>query len=657
MPPSTNTLTKVKVLAQIRRIVHRDITTMSEAPWSVVKEINSDIQGQIIATAKVLGYKWNGKIYMPRHAPPINTWVYLAPDELVKEFYSVPKEQGIHVGYLISRPKVPVYLNVKGINRHVAIIAATGSGKTWTSIVLIEELLRKGATILVLDPHGEYVKIKDSIHKLGSEYLNSVTIIKGHKDQEGDILYRVSIKNLSHEELAAVAGIPSNASRIRAVLHGVKSLATVLAEAFNKPKMLSLKSLRTLIESAITAIEHKPSLRTFYTRLSHEIRLRLDLDLANLEKNPGYAERIMNAIRRIWLGLKRDSDIGFDLIRYLENLARIGVYGSKTIPLDEILSPRHITVFNLSGLRKEVQDHLAYNILSRVFKARVNFKRGLKGEKYPYPIVAVVEEAHRFAPPKTLEDTWSREILAKIAAEGRKFGVFLIVITQRPSKIDPDILSQCQSQIISRILNPRDQDAIRDASEQLSQDLLENLPGLNPGEIVVVGPLTPAPVMLRVRDRVLDYAGRDIDVVKEWSHYLEGLRNLNSITTSLREVLESSLGVKITNHLELAKAITQVISINDNVDYKAFREAIELAINNNIGEVKYDEDVGLITGEAYGETVEIRLSNGTWKCSCGRMDKPCLHTYSVFIKAVTSRIIGAKQLRKWISLRTLNMLL
>ncbi len=650
-------LTKVKVLAQIRRIVHRDVTTMSEAPWSVVKEINSDIQGQIIATAKVLGYKWNGKIYMPRHAPPINTWVYLAPDELVKEFYSVPKEQGIHVGYLISRPKVPVYLNVKGINRHVAIIAATGSGKTWTSIVLIEELLRKGATILVLDPHGEYVKIKDSIHKLGSEYLNSVTIVKGHKDQEGDILYRVSIRNLSHEELAAVAGIPSNASRIRAVLHGVKSLATVLAEAFNKPKILSLKSLRILIESAITAIEHKPSLRTFYTRLSHEIRLRLDLDLANLEKNPGYAERIMNAVRRIWLGLKRDADIGFDLIRYLENLARIGVYGSKTIPLDEILKPRHITVFNLSGLRKEVQDHLAYNILSRIFKARVNFKRGLKGERYPYPIVVVVEEAHRFAPPKTLEDTWSREILAKIAAEGRKFGVFLIVITQRPSKIDPDILSQCQSQIISRILNPRDQDAIRDASEQLSQDLLENLPGLNPGEIVVVGPLTPAPVMLRVRDRVLDYAGRDIDVVKEWSHYPEGLQNLSNIITSLREVLESSLGTKIVDHLELAKAVTQVISMNDNVDYKAFREAVELVANNSVGEVKYDEDVGLIIGEASGETVEIRLSDGTWKCSCGRMYRPCLHTYSVFIKAATSRIIGAKQLRKWISLRTLNMLL
>ncbi len=650
-------LTKVKVLAQIRKIAHRDITTMSEAPWSVVKEINNDIQGQIIAIAKVLGYKWNGKIYMPRHAPPINTWVYLAPDELVKEFYSVPEKQGIHVGYLISRPRVPVYLNIKGINRHIAIIATTGSGKTWTSIVLIEELLRKGATILVLDPHGEYVKIKDSIHRLGTEYLNSVTIVKGHKDQEGDILYKVSIKNLSHEELAAVAGIPSNASRIRTVLHGVKSLATILAEAFNKPKMLSLKSLRILTESAITAMEHKSSLRTFYTRLSHELRLRLNLDLANLEKNPGYAERIMNAVRRIWLGLKRDADIGFDLIRYLENLARIGVYGSKTISLEEILKPRHITIFNLSGLRKEVQDHLAYNILSRIFKARVNFKRGLKGEKYPYPIVVIVEEAHRFAPPKSIEDTWSREILAKIAAEGRKFGVFLVVITQRPSKIDPDILSQCQSQIISKIVNPRDQDAIRDASEQLSQDLLENLPGLNPGEIVVVGPLTPAPVMLRVRDRVLDYAGRDIDVVKEWSHYPEELHNLDSIITRLRTVLELSLGVKALNHVELAKATTQVISMNNDADYRAFKKAVELVANNSIGKVRYDEDVGLISGEVNGETVEIRLSDGTWKCSCGKLDKPCLHVYSVFIKAVTSKVIDVDQLKKWIKLRTLNMLL
>lgn len=256
IPPGENVPIKVKVIAQIRAIKRKDIGLNPNLPWSVVEGItDTQAQDQVVAIAKILGYRWKDKIYMLRHAPPANTWVYRAPDELLQEFYSVPIERGIHLGYLITRPTVPVYLNMNGINRHIAIIAATGSGKTWTSIVLIEELLKKGATILVLDPHGEYVKIKESIHNLGEEYRDSATILKGHKDQEGDILYRISIKNLSLEELAAIAGIPSNAHRQRAVLYGAKTIASVLYEAFNEPNLVSPKALEDLIEIAIMSLE------------------------------------------------------------------------------------------------------------------------------------------------------------------------------------------------------------------------------------------------------------------------------------------------------------------------------------------------------------------------------------------------------------------
>ncbi len=658
IPPGEEAPIKVNVLAQIREIKRRDIGLNPNLPWKVVEEIgDGQTEDQILATARVLGYKWKNRIYTPRHAPPANTWVYRAPDNMVKDFYSVPEDKGLHVGYLISRPNVPVYLDVRGINRHVAIIAATGSGKTWTSIVLIEELLKKGATILVLDPHGEYVKIKDSINRLGEEYSNSVIVLKGHKDQDGDILYKISIKSMSYEELAAVAGIPPNASRIRAVLHGVKSLAAILADAFDKPRLLSLKSLRTIIEASITAMEHKPSFKTFYTRLAHELKLRLDLDISNLEKDPGYAERMVRAIRRIWLGLKRDPDIGFDLIRYLGNLARIGVYGSKIIPLKKILRPAHITIFNLSGLRKEVQDHLVYNILTRVFKARINYKRGLKGETYPDPVVIVVEEAHRFAPPKTQEDTWSREILSKIAAEGRKFGVFLIVITQRPSKIDADLLSQCQSQIISRIINPRDQDAVRDASEQLSQDLLNNLPGLNPGEVIVVGPLAPAPLMIRVRDRVLDYAGADIDVISEWSKHLALTKIKTELLLVARKLVRETLGVDAVSPKDIAEGLAKIISLTAIVDQEVLDEAInKLAILHDNIEVRYDRDLGLISGVIDNEKVEIKLADGSWRCSCGR-EQPCWHTIALLLESVNRRVVSINDLRKFVSLRVLNTMI
>ncbi len=661
-PPGEEKPVKVKVIAQIRALKRKDIGLNPSLPWSVVEGVtDAQAQDQVIAVAKILGYKWKNKIYTLRHAPPANTWVYRAPDKILQEFYSVPVDRGLHLGYLITRPTIPIYLDLNGINRHIAIIAATGSGKTWTSVVLIEELLKKGATILVLDPHGEYVRIKDTVHNLGEEYRDAAIVLKGHKDQEGDILYRISIRNLSLEELATIAGIPSNAHRQRAILYGAKTLASVLYDAFNEPKFISPKALEDLIETAILSLENLTSrsrtLENFKRTFTKQLADKFGVDLTNLEKDVGYKNRIDIGMRRLWLGLKRDIDTGYDVIRYLENLMRIGVYGSHTIPLDEILKPGHVTIFNLSGLRKEVQDHLVNNILTRIFNARVRHRRGFKGEKYPYPIVVVLEEAHRFAPPKTYEDTWSREIISKIAAEGRKFGVFLVAITQRPSKIDSDLLSQCQSQIISRIVNPRDQEAVRDASEQLSQDLLDNLPALNPGEVVVVGPLAPAPVMMRVRNRLLDYAGTDIDVVKEWSTVIRSRITLAKILAELKEFVSNVLKVRIDSVTKLRVAMSVIISPNTMIREDVFDKALNMVLENKVGDIQYIGGVNVVKGDVMGCRVRVNLNNGSWSCSCDKDDEMCEHVVALMIEALRKHIIDPAELRMVLSLRPLNTLL
>ncbi len=83
------------------------------------------------------------------------------------------------------------------------------------------------------------------------------------------------------------------------------------------------------------------------------------------------------------------------------------------------------------------------------------------------------------------------------------------MITQRPSKIHPDALSQCNSQIVMRITNPDDQTAIAKSSERLGEALLSDLPGLNTGEAVVVGERTRAPVMVRVKKAAYSEGGSD----------------------------------------------------------------------------------------------------------------------------------------------------
>ena len=171
-------------------------------------------------------------------------------------------------------------------------------------------------------------------------------------------------------------------------------------------------------------------------------------------------------------------------------------------------------MIDLSGLNDASQDYIVSRILSETMRLRIS-------NEFEWPVFVFIEEAHKFVPADGT--TLSRGVINTIAAEGRKFGVFLILITQRPRKIDSDTLSQCNSQIILRVRNPEDQRAILNASERLGEDLLMDLPGLNRGEAIIVGELTRVPVMVKVRRRKTLEGGADIDLVETLRYMREEL--------------------------------------------------------------------------------------------------------------------------------------
>lgn len=106
--------------------------------------------------------------------------------------------------------------------------------------------------------------------------------------------------------------------------------------------------------------------------------------------------------------------------------------------------------------------------------------------------------------------------MRKIASEGRKFGFGLGIISQRPSKIDPDVLSQCGTQISMKIRNPNDQDAIRKSVEAAGEDVTRELPGLTPGQAIVSGDAMNTPALIRVRKRRTDHGAESRDVIENW---------------------------------------------------------------------------------------------------------------------------------------------
>ncbi|HDD34364.1 MAG TPA: ATP-binding protein, partial [Thermofilaceae archaeon] len=161
-------------------------------------------------------------------------------------------------------------------------------------------------------------------------------------------------------------------------------------------------------------------------------------------------------------------------------------------------------------------DVIVSHTLRSVLEARKRYFQG--GGGLPYPLLTVLEEAHILAPRG--RDTLSKYWIGRIAREGRKFGIGLCLVSQRPKALDSDALSQANNMIILRLVEPSDQRYVQQASELLSEDLLEQLSSLNVGEAVVIGPMIRVPALVKIdrfRGRRL---GEDLDVLAEWAKAL-----------------------------------------------------------------------------------------------------------------------------------------
>jgi len=138
------------------------------------------------------------------------------------------------------------------------------------------------------------------------------------------------------------------------------------------------------------------------------------------------------------------------------------------------------------------------------------------------PVLVIVEEAHIFAPHG--ERGGTVRILGRIAREGRKFGVGIGLVSQRPSRLNEDVLSQTNTKIIMRIVNPNDQNYVIKASEQLSGELMSDIAGLGKGEAVIVGQAISLPALVKIynfKELGGDYGGEDIGVVRRWRERAE----------------------------------------------------------------------------------------------------------------------------------------
>lgn len=198
-----------------------------------------------------------------------------------------------------------------------------------------------------------------------------------------------------------------------------------------------------------------------------------------------------------------------------------------------------VNVLSLIELTDRQADIAVRFYLEELLDDRKKATRAKKGEvqgktqiRFPTPVLVVIEEAHVFIPKD--EKTETKYMAAKIAREGRKFGLGLVIVSQRPRGIDTNVLSQMGSLAIMKMVQQDDQAQVSAASEALSRDIIEQLPSLNPGDAVLVGQWVNLPAFVHIDQVMEKKIGSDQQAVKEW-------KQINRIKEATRESTQAMI--------------------------------------------------------------------------------------------------------------------
>ncbi|WP_456330007.1 helicase HerA domain-containing protein [Archaeoglobus sp.] len=420
------------VVAYVESIVAKSNVRSRE-----IKEIANGSKEVFIGKAIVLGKREDGRLKVPRSPFVPGESVFLAEEKLIAEVLGL-SEDGVYVG-LLGDTGVKVKLDPNSlVQKHVCILAKTGSGKSYTAGVIIEELLDQNVPLLVIDPHGEYHSMR---------YPNDSV--------DGDF----GIKPKGYEDQIRILVPPISPFADRAdgllVLDGVNLTAEEIIE--------------------LTGLKNPTAQALLYQALKE------------LKDEDYTIKDIMDEVESIKHNGK------WTLLGALAKVEESGLFGEKPTDLKQLLQRGKATIIDLRGVDPAYQDLIVSRVCTKLFELRK------RGEVEPGMIV--IEEAHNFIPERGFDRAVSTGILRTIASEGRKFGLGLMVISQRPARVDKNVISQCNTQIILRVTNPNDINAIKNGVEGITAEMVEEIKRLPPGHAMIVSPELERPVIVRVRSR------------------------------------------------------------------------------------------------------------------------------------------------------------
>lgn len=440
------------ILGQIMEIERLTDLTLDKVPE--LERSGIDIHDKEIAKVNLIGYRDERNLLQsPRTPLRAGGKVFKGTDELIRQIIGLKEntDTGAYIG-LLAGHDIRIELDInKMAQKHVSILAMTGAGKSYCSGALIEELMKHDVTTVVIDSHGEY-------HTLGE---------KGKIEKTGRN-FGVHPRGYSDKIVEFAANTTINKD--------------------TKPLRFTLASLDARDILSLTNIKN---VRSYLTML------RQTIDVLKEAKGDFSLKDVIDALLAT-----EDAQVN-TLVNELEYLQETEIFADKGTRIDELVRKGKCTIINLKGAPPDIQELVVNRLCASLFELR-------KADKVP-PMMLVIEEVHNYAPQQG--KACSTKILRTIASEGRKFGLGMTLISQRPAKVDKNVLSQCNTQIILKVLNPNDLKAISASIEGLTESMEEEIQRLPIGTALVTGGGTSMPLFVDIRPRETKHGGESIEVV------------------------------------------------------------------------------------------------------------------------------------------------
>lgn len=467
-----------------------------EQLFGVVRKVAAGSAGALNLTVDFLGQLSKNHFSRGVKAFPLpGNNAFAASDEDLEKIYAPRDEGSVRIGSVHPSSTIPASLLIeKLLSKHFAVLGSTGTGKSSTVALMIHRLVEKcpNAHIVILDPHNEYasafsangVHISTDNLKLPYWLMNfeeHVEIFVGrdaHKRQaEVDILKRCLLA----------------ARKIAAPSYSLSRLTV------DTPIPYKLTELLKKIDDELGSMEKAEDVRPF---------LRLRNKIEELRGDQRFAFMFSGML------------LQDNLTSLVSQLLRFPVDGRPVCTLD------------LSGVPSDIVD-VVVSLLSRLVFDFAMWSRRHAGAT---PILLVCEEAHRYVPHARSDARLqsARKSLERIAKEGRKYGVSLGLVSQRPSDLSEAVLSQCGTILSMRMNNERDRHFVADAMPEGGASFLSALPSLQNRECVIAGEGVGCPirVSLDFLDEHRRPASNDPEFNESWRQDIDCLDELVNDTIS-----------------------------------------------------------------------------------------------------------------------------